>query len=195
MAKTTSTTRANRRPELPAPTVAPAATATPETAATPEQPQRLAVPLTSDGNAIDWARMRDSTRAKFLEMARGDARLRETGASAAPVADVFNDAWCAMIYDALGSLEQTIVQRVYKVDAATAALWIYTDEDKRLLTGPTQRVLNKYASRWLTTKTDEVALLVTLATVHIAKLQQLRAVVESAAASRPHLVPMPGGEQ
>lgn len=179
-------TRAGRRATLARIMPSPTKVRRPDPPAAPDvavekPPQRLAITLSDDQSRIDWDRMRPDTQRRLIELAQRDARLQPAkAADVGAAAEIFSPAWCGVIFDAVGSLEQSIVARAYHVTMEQASVMLFTEPEKRILTEPLQRVLNKYASTWLAAYSDEAALVFALGTVHINKLQQLREVVESA---------------
>lgn len=158
-------------------------------------PQRLVVPLTDSGK-VDWTRLTGKRRddaARLIRDMRAKVKRDDDGApradpvglglddetarpasSAAP-SGVFDTAWAGLLLDMVGQLEQLAIVRVYHCTPTQAAAMLYTDADKRILSGPLVKVLNKYSATWLTDYADEFALAGLLVTVHAAKLSQVHA--------------------
>jgi hypothetical protein len=163
-------------------------------------PSRLVIPLTADGR-VDWGRVsgrkKDQVRRTMYHLKRktpgepGAAGGEDQAAAAAPAkaADVFSESWAGVVFDVVGHVEQLAVTRIYGCTPEQAALFLYTAEEKALLTGPLTRVLNKYGSQWLAQYADECALAGLVLTLHLGKVQALNAVLEKAAAApRPRAV-------
>lgn len=163
MAKTPRKTTTER------PTLRPVDGADPMPAATSgaddAKTERLSIPLTADGSAIDWERMRPGTRDK-LKALTGDA-----GSVGAPGA-AMDPAVVGMLYGSIGSLMVGIA-RAKGFTAEQANVLIFTAEEKAALQEPTARVLAKYAGS-MGKYQDEIMLTVTLGMVLTGKLSALR---------------------
>jgi hypothetical protein len=143
-----------------------------------EPVERLSVPMKDNGTRIDWERVRESRRGALKDLlAREAPAATPTSASA----DVFTGAWVATMLDALGHLEVTIAMRVYACSREDAAVLIYSDAEKRMLTDPIVRVLNKYSGVLFAQYGDEVALAGLLVTIGLGKVTTLRATLDARA--------------
>jgi len=135
------------------------------TDASADRSERLSIPLTADGNAIDWERMRPGTRDKLKTL---------TGSAPAGVAgpEPVDPAVVGMIYGSLGMLMMSAA-RAKGYTAEQASVLVFTTEEKAALVEPTSKVLSKYTGalgRWQ----DEIMLTVMIGTVLTGKLSQLR---------------------
>jgi hypothetical protein len=117
--------------------------------------------------------MRESTRQQVQDKLRNDPTLAGGGAGkAAPAAsgDTFPEPLALMVLDMLGQVEVAAVMGATHCTRDEAAVFLYTDTDKAIITGPFLKVLDKYGAKWLNRYTDEVVLAALLISIHAPKV-------------------------
>jgi hypothetical protein len=138
----------------------------------PKERFQLSFDLNEDGTP-DFSAMRGKTKEKVRQFFSDPRIAAEFGASPAPTAEVqiFHPAMISGMYDMLGTLESLAAQRWGKIPEPVARqVFKYTDAEKNALSGPTLRVMNKYAADWMIKYQDEIALATLLVSVTVAKV-------------------------
>jgi hypothetical protein len=139
----------------------------PEPAPTPTA--RIAIPIKESG-AIDFDMMRESTKQKLRDAIASTPELRPTEPTAQQI-QIFHPAMISGMYDMLGAIESAGAQRFWKIPEPVAKqVFTYSPTEKDALSGPTIRVLNKYAAEWMIKYQDEIALATLLTSLTISKV-------------------------
>lgn len=129
---------------------------------------RIAIPIKEDGT-IDIGAMREATKTKLREALNLTPDFRQAQPTAAP--QVFHPAMVSGLYDMMGSIESALAQRFFKIPEPVAKqVFAYSPQEKEALTGPTVRVLNKYAADWMIKYQDEITLASLLVTLTVQKV-------------------------
>jgi hypothetical protein len=158
--------------------------------------KRLAIPFDINGKVM-WDTMRASTKEEVRKVVEGMLRDRELAASFGidkPLVEVFPPEWCGALYDALGSLEVALAPKLFGVAPEIAAqIFPFTPTEKEKLSGPTSKVINKYAADWMIRFKEEIALLMLLASITYAKV--MAAKMAQAIMSKQAQAPKPNGAE
>ena len=170
--KSKATTATPIRPVVGSDPMPAATTTTPTTEA--DTVARLSIPLTANGDAIQWDRMRPRTKDQLRALLASSDTAANLGAPV-PGADAnaaVDPAIVGMLYGSLGML-MVSAARAKGYTAEQANVLIFTPEEKAALQDPTAKVLSKYAGS-MGKYQDEITLVVTLGMVLTGKLSNLR---------------------
>lgn len=125
--------------------------------------KRISLKL-KDDNSIDLESLRGST-AKTLREAIKATAARPDGAKALGLSGdaapelMFTPEFCGTIYSGVGFVESLLAQRFFAIDADIAkSVFVYSDEERKLLGEPTAIVLSKYAPTGAGKYKDELQL-------------------------------------
>lgn len=138
------------------------------TTPTPKAAPRLSIPLTADGTAPDWARMRNADKAREVLGLGGAASEASGGADAG----VFGADMLGLALDALAS-GLVSVARAGGYTADSSELLRFSEQEKAALIPRAVKVLEKHApslGKW----EDEIALAVTASIIIGGKLMALK---------------------
>lgn len=143
----------------------------------PEAPaediKRLSFAVDSEGRIV-WDGMRSATRDKLKAVLSDPQTARNLGVEQPAIAtvEVFDPAWTGALYDSIGKVEAFFAGKIYHIppDIAEQA-FTFSEAEKEKLAGPTAKVINKYASTWMVTFKDEIALAFLFVTITAVKLQ------------------------
>ena len=115
--------------------------------------QRLSVTL-DDKGAIDFAAMRESTKEQ-LRKALAGAQL---GSDVKLPAFAVNREFVPQMYDSFASMIQLVGTKLFKWPPELTQFIRYSDEEKKALTEPTAKILEKSSPTWLLKYQEEAAL-------------------------------------
>ena len=132
---------------------------------------QLSFDLNEDGSP-DFSAMRERTKEKVREFFSDPKMASAFGTKAAqPDIQIFHPAMVAAMYAVLGSVEAMAITRLTKIPEPVAKqVFTYSKEEIDALSGPTIRVLNKYAADWMIKYQDEIALAGLLVSITVAKV-------------------------
>ena len=132
-----------------------------------EQIPRITIPLTADGAPL-WSRMREETKGKVLTF------LKAHGAPPEADGPTFDPLVISAVYEALGALAVLAAVTSGHTKESSAQMRL-TDEEKKILTPVTQKVLAKYGQS-IVKYQDEAALALVLYSVFQGKIAKLERV-------------------
>lgn len=139
----------------------------------PKDRFQISFDLNEDGTP-DFSAMRGKTKEKVRQFFTDPKIAAEFGskpADTSPQVQIFHPAMISSMYDMLGTLEAIAAQRWGKIPPQIAKqVFTYTETEKEALTGPTIRVMNKYAAEWMIKYQDEIALATLLIALTTAKV-------------------------
>lgn len=123
----------------------------------------------------DFSSMRDKTKERLRTFFYNPKSAFVLGAKdptpAAAEVQIFHPSMVAGMYAMVGALESMAVQHFGNVPESIAKqVFTYTSAEVEALTGPTVRVLNKYAADWMIKYQDELALATMLLAMTVAKV-------------------------
>jgi hypothetical protein len=130
-----------------------------------ESRRTLTLRFTEDGK-VDWSSFSEKTRDRIKEILADPETVQalgiETGKSeAAPefALELLDPETLSELLDDLGTFEAWAFSRIFKIPVKDAEeICVYTTDQKARLTGPAQRVANKYLPEFLLRYHDELAL-------------------------------------
>jgi|SRR5208283_1210294 len=163
-------TRKSKPVEFPA-----GATETPvEEIKEPQEPAsfkpKMQIPLKEDGS-IDLDSMRPSSVDKLKTAVSSTPGIAGSGFNPEVQGNMFPPQMVAMLYGMIGVASSLVAQKWGKIDKGIAdRCFTYTPQEIEMLTGPTSRVLSKYATDWMIKYQDEIALLGLLTTITVGKV-------------------------
>lgn len=135
-----------------------------------EKSNRISIPLGKDGK-IDWDSMRSGTKEK-VKLLMGGTTEATPAPAPAPKIEVFDPAWTGTLFDTIGKIEAFAATKMYKMSPEIAdRCFTFTTAEKDKLSGPTAKVINKYAPEWLEKFKDEIALAMLFVTMTAVKFQ------------------------
>jgi len=144
-----------------------------ETAETAQSMDRISLNffVTEDGK-VDVSRMRESMKTRIKETLPQLISEFAPKDQADQMIQAIPASWVDTLYDGIGSLEAVIFSKVLGIDPAVAQqVFTFNPLEKEKLIPPTQNVLNKRMPDWLLKYKDEVALVMMLTMMTIAKIQ------------------------
>ena len=127
--------------------------------------------VTEDGK-VDVSRMRESMKTRIKETLPQLISEFAPKEQAEQMIQAIPASWVDTLYDGIGSLEAVIFSKVLGIDPAVCQqVFTFNALEKEKLIPPTQNVLNKRMPDWLLKYKDEVALVMMLTMMTIAKIQ------------------------
>jgi hypothetical protein len=99
----------------------------------------------ADGK-IEWDKMTQESRKAFEEMFRDPEFLKEFGLTGR---ENFDPEQMKAIYDGMSMIYQTAVAFFLRWPPQALALLVYTEEQKKMLAGPTAKLADKFAPKLL----------------------------------------------
>lgn len=135
---------------------------------------QMSFDLNEDGSP-DLTPMRERTKERVREFFSDPRMAAAFGVkpvtAAGPEVQIFHPMMVAGMYSVLGSVETMVAIRMGHIPEHIARqVFTYSANEVEVLTGPTVRVLNKYAAEWMIKYQDEIALATLLISMTINKV-------------------------
>jgi hypothetical protein len=145
----------------------------------PSRP-RLAFGLT-DAGAVDFEAMRSETRQRIIAALAHPDTQRAIGVREEAQNLPLGPEQTQYIYVALGEIEVQIARLLRIPEPVARRCFSYTQQEIEILSEPTARVFNRYATGWLREHSDLAMLLLILVSLHQRKLMNLRQLLQQEA--------------